>query len=179
MGSFFSHWVHLSYCPGSHGLLFDGEKFRQSRGFVELWERDPPLESLSTRRQRAKFRCVNKPEEIDLVQNRAVLPARDDEVRPPIEPKKWTSWRIGRIFFQHMMFFDIGIGIYIESQLDMFCSVAEISSKMEIFVVSENRGSNYMQKRNFMHIWKRRLQFVEGGGHANDSVSKFCLVIAN
>jgi hypothetical protein len=45
-----------------YGLLFDEEKFRQSRSFVERWERDTPLESLSTQRQRAKFGWVNKPE---------------------------------------------------------------------------------------------------------------------
>jgi hypothetical protein len=28
------------------GLLFDEEKLRQSLGFVELWERDMPLENL-------------------------------------------------------------------------------------------------------------------------------------
>jgi hypothetical protein len=32
-------------------LLFDEEKFRQSRGFLALWERDVPLDSLSRRRQ--------------------------------------------------------------------------------------------------------------------------------
>jgi hypothetical protein len=30
-----------------YGLLFDEEKFRQCRGFVELWERNTPSESLS------------------------------------------------------------------------------------------------------------------------------------
>jgi hypothetical protein len=29
-----------------YGLLFDEEKFRQCRGFVELWERNTPSESL-------------------------------------------------------------------------------------------------------------------------------------
>jgi hypothetical protein len=43
-------------------LLFDVEKFRQSRGFVEMSERDRLLESLSTLRQRAKFGWVSKPE---------------------------------------------------------------------------------------------------------------------
>jgi hypothetical protein len=45
-----------------YGMLFDEEKSRQSRGFVELWELDTPLESLSTRRRRAKFGWINKPE---------------------------------------------------------------------------------------------------------------------
>jgi hypothetical protein len=44
------------------GLLFDEEKFRQSRGFMELWERDTAFESLSMRDQQAKFVWVNKPE---------------------------------------------------------------------------------------------------------------------
>jgi hypothetical protein len=38
-----------------YGLLFEKEKVRQSRGSMELWERDTPLQSLSTRRQQAKF----------------------------------------------------------------------------------------------------------------------------
>jgi hypothetical protein len=39
----------------SYGLLFDEEKFRQSRSFLEPMARDTPLESLSTLRQQAKF----------------------------------------------------------------------------------------------------------------------------
>jgi hypothetical protein len=41
-------------------LLFDEEKFRQSPGFAELWERNTPLESLSKRRRELKFGCINK-----------------------------------------------------------------------------------------------------------------------
>jgi hypothetical protein len=44
------------------GLLFEEEKLRQSSGFVELWERDTPLESLSKQRREAKFGWINKPE---------------------------------------------------------------------------------------------------------------------
>jgi hypothetical protein len=44
-----------------YGLLFDPEKLRQSPGFVELWERNTPSESLSRRRQNAKFGWINKP----------------------------------------------------------------------------------------------------------------------
>jgi hypothetical protein len=40
--------------------LFDEEKLRQSRGFVELWDRHPPFENLSTRRRQAKFGWINK-----------------------------------------------------------------------------------------------------------------------
>jgi hypothetical protein len=36
-------------------FLFDEEKFRQSRAFIELWERYLPFESLSRRRQQARF----------------------------------------------------------------------------------------------------------------------------
>jgi hypothetical protein len=43
-----------------YGLLFNEEKLRHSLGFVELWERDSPLESLSKRRREAKFRWINK-----------------------------------------------------------------------------------------------------------------------
>jgi hypothetical protein len=42
-------------------LLFDEQKLRQSRGFVELWDRNKRLESLSTRRRQAKFGWINKP----------------------------------------------------------------------------------------------------------------------
>jgi hypothetical protein len=45
-----------------YGLLFEKEKLRQSPGFLELWERDTPLESLSTRRRQAKFGWINEPE---------------------------------------------------------------------------------------------------------------------
>jgi hypothetical protein len=41
-------------------LLFDEEKFRQSRGFLELWERDVPAESLSRRRQESRFGSINQ-----------------------------------------------------------------------------------------------------------------------
>jgi hypothetical protein len=46
------------------------------------------------------------------------------------------------------MFFDIGIGIHIQSQLNMFRFVDNISSKMKVFPVSEMLGG-----RNFMHTW--------------------------
>jgi hypothetical protein len=45
-----------------YGLLFNEEKFRQSLGFLELWERNVPLESLSKRKQQAGFGWINKPE---------------------------------------------------------------------------------------------------------------------
>jgi hypothetical protein len=38
-----------------YGLIFDKEKFQQSPGFIELWQCDVPFESLSTRRQQARF----------------------------------------------------------------------------------------------------------------------------
>jgi hypothetical protein len=50
-----------------YGLLFDEEKFRQSRAFLGLWARDTPLESLSTRRGQANFGWINKPESISLI----------------------------------------------------------------------------------------------------------------
>jgi hypothetical protein len=45
-----------------YGLLFDEEKLRQSPGFVELWKRDTPLESLLKCQREAKFGWINKPE---------------------------------------------------------------------------------------------------------------------
>jgi hypothetical protein len=53
------------------------------------------------------------------------------------------------------MFFDIGIGIHLESQLNMFHFVDDISSKMEVFSVSEILGGrNFMQNRNFIRTCK-------------------------
>jgi hypothetical protein len=50
------------------------------------------------------------------------------------------------------MFFDIITSIHIESQLNIFCFINNVSSKMEFFAVSEIlRGRNFMQNRNFMH----------------------------
>jgi hypothetical protein len=54
----FTH--HIKQSP--YGLFFDEEKLRQGRGFVELWERDIPLESLSKPRRAAKFGWINKSE---------------------------------------------------------------------------------------------------------------------
>jgi hypothetical protein len=45
-----------------YGLLFDEEKLRQNSGFVELWDRDTPLEGLSRRRRATKFGWINKSE---------------------------------------------------------------------------------------------------------------------
>jgi hypothetical protein len=36
-------------------LLFDEENFRRSPGFLDLWERNMPLESLSKWRRESKF----------------------------------------------------------------------------------------------------------------------------
>jgi hypothetical protein len=40
-------------------LLFDEEKFGQSRGFLEFWECDVSWASLSRRRQEARFELIN------------------------------------------------------------------------------------------------------------------------
>jgi hypothetical protein len=45
-----------------YGLIFDEKKCRQSRGFFEFSQRDVSFESLSTRRQSARFGWINKPE---------------------------------------------------------------------------------------------------------------------
>jgi hypothetical protein len=45
-----------------YGLLFDEQKLRQSPGFMGIWERDTPLESLSRRWQNAKFGWINESE---------------------------------------------------------------------------------------------------------------------
>jgi hypothetical protein len=42
-------------------LLFDEQKLRRSRAFAEPWDRDTPLESLSTRRRQVRFGWINKP----------------------------------------------------------------------------------------------------------------------
>jgi hypothetical protein len=45
-----------------YGLLFDEEKLRQSPGFMELWECDTPLGSVSRWPPNAKFGWINEPE---------------------------------------------------------------------------------------------------------------------
>jgi hypothetical protein len=54
----FTHDIEQS----PYRLLFDEEKFRQSRGFAELWERDMALKSLSKRLRESKFAWINKPD---------------------------------------------------------------------------------------------------------------------
>jgi hypothetical protein len=46
----------------SYEWLFNEEKFGQSRGILKLSERDMPFESLSRRRQQARFGWINQPE---------------------------------------------------------------------------------------------------------------------
>jgi hypothetical protein len=67
-----------------YGLFFDEEKLRQSPGFAEVWDRDTPLESLSKRRRAIKFRCINKPEQIDLIHISYLLMSRNKDMRPTI-----------------------------------------------------------------------------------------------
>jgi hypothetical protein len=43
-------------------LSFDEEKLRRSPGFRAIWSLDFPFERLSTRRQRARFGWINRPE---------------------------------------------------------------------------------------------------------------------
>jgi hypothetical protein len=54
--------IRFSYdiTQNPYGWLFDEEKFRQSRGFLELRARDASLESLSTRHRQAKFGWIDK-----------------------------------------------------------------------------------------------------------------------
>jgi hypothetical protein len=54
-GAFSPIWFSCDIAQNPYGLLFDEEKLRQSRGFVELWERDTPLENLLKRRREGKF----------------------------------------------------------------------------------------------------------------------------
>jgi hypothetical protein len=61
-GAFLAIGFSYDITQNPYTLLFDEEKFRQSRGFMELWVHDTPLESLSTRRQHAKFGWINRPE---------------------------------------------------------------------------------------------------------------------
>jgi hypothetical protein len=52
------------------------------------------------------------------------------------------------------MVFDIGIGIHIESELNMFRFVDDISSKMEVFPMPEIWGGrDFMQNRQFQNTW--------------------------
>jgi hypothetical protein len=61
-GAFAAIGFSYDIAQNPYGLLFDEEKLRQSPGFVELWERDTPVESLSKRRREAKFGWINEPE---------------------------------------------------------------------------------------------------------------------
>jgi hypothetical protein len=61
-GAFAAFGFSYDIAQNPYGLLFDEEKLRQSPGFVELWERDTPLESLSKRQREAKFGWINEPE---------------------------------------------------------------------------------------------------------------------
>jgi hypothetical protein len=45
-----------------YGLLFDEENLWWGPGFIELWDCDTPLESLSKHRRAAKFGLINKSE---------------------------------------------------------------------------------------------------------------------
>jgi hypothetical protein len=61
-GTFSAIGFSYDISESPYRLLFDEEKFRQSRGLMELWPHDTPLESLSTRRRHAKFGWISKPE---------------------------------------------------------------------------------------------------------------------
>jgi hypothetical protein len=61
-GAFAAIGFSYDIAQNPYGLLFDEEKFRQTPGFVEHWERDTPLESLSKRRREAQFGRINEPE---------------------------------------------------------------------------------------------------------------------
>jgi hypothetical protein len=54
-GAFAAIGFSYDIAQNPYGLFFDEERLRQSPGFVELWERDMPLDSLSKRRREAKF----------------------------------------------------------------------------------------------------------------------------
>jgi hypothetical protein len=60
-GAFASIGLTHDITQNPYGLIFDEEKFRQSPGFLELWQRDMSFESLSTRKQQARFSWINKP----------------------------------------------------------------------------------------------------------------------
>jgi hypothetical protein len=61
-GAFSAIGFSYDISESPYSLLFDEEKFRQSRRFMEFWAHDEPLESLSTRRRQIKFGWINKPE---------------------------------------------------------------------------------------------------------------------
>jgi hypothetical protein len=41
-------------------IVFHQEKLRESKGFIELWNLDHPLQSLTPRRQNSQFGWINK-----------------------------------------------------------------------------------------------------------------------
>jgi hypothetical protein len=61
-GSFAAIGFTYDIQQNPYGLLFDEERLRQIPGFVEPWECDTPLESLSKRRPEVKFGWINKSE---------------------------------------------------------------------------------------------------------------------
>jgi hypothetical protein len=56
--------MDFSYKQGyaQSAQMADLGSFLQRPGFVQLWERETPLESLSKRQRAAKFGSINKPE---------------------------------------------------------------------------------------------------------------------
>jgi hypothetical protein len=48
-------------------IVFHQEKLREAKEFVELWNLDYPLQSLTPRRQNAQFGWINKQEEMVLL----------------------------------------------------------------------------------------------------------------
>jgi hypothetical protein len=87
-----------------YGLLFDEEKLRQSPGFVELWDRDTPLESLSKRRRAAKFGWINKPEQIDLIHISCLFDARKQRYATNHLIQKWGFRCPGRLACTYSVF---------------------------------------------------------------------------
>jgi hypothetical protein len=61
-GAFAASGFSYDIAQNPYGLLFDEEMLRQSPGFVEFWECDTPLGSLSKRRRERKFGWIKKPE---------------------------------------------------------------------------------------------------------------------
>jgi hypothetical protein len=59
-GAFAAMGMTYDITQDAYELIFDKEKSRQSPGLLELWQRDVPFESLSRRRQRARFGWINK-----------------------------------------------------------------------------------------------------------------------
>jgi hypothetical protein len=81
-GVFSAIWFSYDITQNPYGLLFDEEKFRQSRGFLELSARGTRLECLSTRRRQTKFRRIKNPNKSVWFKKLAISSTGNEDMQP-------------------------------------------------------------------------------------------------